>query len=101
MTESAELAGYAGTLHQAVDPDDLPESFEWTPSAHEIDGPLDEVVADLRARIDDPKGTPLALRHRALERDVLVEVAAVRERDEGFVVILRERSGTGAKTREA
>ena len=99
MTEYAELAGFPGTLQQAIDPDNLPESFEWRASTDRIDAPLDEVADDLRARIDDPKGTPLALRHRALERDVLVDVAAVRRRDDGLTVILRERSGTGAKTR--
>lgn len=101
MTEPAELAGYSGTLQQAVDPDDLPESFEWTTAPDRVDAPLDHVATDLRDRIDDPKGTPLAFPQRTLSRDVLVEVAAVREDGDGLLVILRERSGTGAKTRDA
>ena len=99
MTETAQLAGYPGTLQQRVDPDDLPESFEWSASLDRIDAALDELEEELRSRIDHPKGTPLEFRHRVLTHDILVDVAAVRRQDQGLLVILRERSGTGAKTR--
>lgn len=100
MTETAELAGYPGTLEQAIEPGDLPESFEWKTDSTLLSVSVDEAQAKLREHIDDPKGVPLALPNRAMSRDVLVEIAEVRREGNGLLVVLRERAGTGAPTQD-
>lgn len=98
MTESAELAGWPGTIEQVVEPTDLPESFEWGTDSGLLSVPLAEVESSLIARIDDPKGVPLAFPERAASPGVVVEVATVRREDRGLIAVVRERSGTGAPT---
>ena len=94
MPTTAQLAGYPGNLVQDVDPYDLPESFEWRGGDMPREE-LDAAAEKLRARIDDPKGAPLALPGK---HDVLVDIAAVRREGGGLLVVLRGRSGTGART---
>ena len=99
MPTSAELAGYPGRLVQDVDPDDLPESFEWRSGSDLLREELDVAAEKLRARIDDPKGSPLALSGK---HDVLVDIAEVHgghaAEGDGLLAVLRRRSGTGART---
>ena len=97
-TDTAELAGYPGKLEQDLDPDDLPESFEWRTGPDLLDVPLDEAARELEARIDEAMGSPLALAGR---HDVLVDIASVVRDDDGLLVVLRERSGTSALTDES
>lgn len=100
MTERAELAGHPGTIEQIIEVDDLPESFEWKTDSSLLSVPIDEVASQLTERIDDPKGAPLALPDRSHARDVLVEIATVRREGDELLAVLRERSGTGARTAE-
>lgn len=95
MDEPAELAGFPGRLDRKVDPNDLPESFEWTTRTDWLRRPVREVEAELQAAKSDAKGTPLALRTDD-GKDVLVEIAQIRRTGDGLRVVLRERSGTSA-----
>lgn len=99
MPETVELAGIPGHVEQPIEPQDLPESFEWHTSERLSSERLDEVADQLETLVDDPKGAPLAFPDRRDRYDVLVDLAEVRREDGGLLAILRRRPGTAAPTR--